>query len=46
MSNSDVHDDDMIPARLRKQAAVDAIRITVYEPREPKCASPFERGKS
>jgi len=34
MSNSDVHDHDMIPARLRRQAAADAMRITIHAHQE------------
>ena len=34
MSNSDVRDHDMIPTRLRKQTAVDAIRIAVHAHQE------------
>ncbi len=34
MSSSNVHDRDMVAARLRKQAAADAIRITVHAHQE------------
>ena len=34
MSSSDVHRHSMIPARLRRQAAVDAIRITIHAHQE------------